>query len=74
MLFSWKGLRKTMQGFPFVGGVPFRVGDQVSKGMHGCLLLCCVFMLCYKHDLWSLCYATIYATNMTSFKYLVCSM
>jgi hypothetical protein len=28
-----------MQGFPFVGGVPFRVGDQVSKGMHGCLLL-----------------------------------
>jgi len=29
-----------MQGFPFVGGVPFRVGDQVSKGMHGCLLLC----------------------------------
>jgi len=28
-----------MQGFPFVGGVPFRVGDQVSKGMRGCLLL-----------------------------------
>jgi len=38
-----------MQGFPFVGGVPFRVGDQVSKGMHGCLLLCCC-MLIFKHD------------------------
>jgi hypothetical protein len=36
-----------MQGFPFVGGVPFRVGDQVSKGMHGCLLLCCVWIVLF---------------------------
>jgi hypothetical protein len=59
-----------MQGFPFVGGVPFRVGDQVSKGMHGCLLLWCFYVMlqiCFKHVLWSLCYATVYATNI-SFK------
>jgi hypothetical protein len=36
-----------MQGFPFVGGVPFRVGDQVSKGMHGCLFAVTVINL---HD------------------------
>jgi hypothetical protein len=33
-----------MTGIQMTGGLPFRVGDRVSFGWHGCLLLCNVLL------------------------------